>query len=508
VVELARMSLVEYGDVICMRVRLMSTRVQRPTLPEQLSLAFSRSCVAAIFSLAAAAILFGWISGCTVSHSTVETQNAVTSKGGGIIVTPATAAGTAEETEQRAPSGTAGRTPSPTTTPAGGSTGNSGALTVVAPSPTSTPSPTPSDAGEPVASGVPTVAGVPDNGDAPTAGSGGANTHIIRQLARDVPAPNLQSLTNTGESIQLSREPDGAFLSWGVLQSEPKVTMFPFNNAVLSWNGITPEGTRLEFQLRAGDGNQVSPWFTMGTWSAAGGSSAGGQINAWGNVDVDTLRLANRASTLQYRVLFESANPHASPQLRSVSIVYSDLTKPLTGPTPVVAGGWARDLEVPEYSQLEQDPSVARSICSATSLAMVLNYWGEGKTVKDVYEGVRDARTGIFGNWPLNTAYAGTLGFDAYVDRYYSIEQLENEIAQGRPVVISIRFEPGQLENSPITSTTGHLIVVRGFTAQGDVIVNDPIAPSAPSVRRVYSREQLAKVWLDSGGIVYLVRPE
>ncbi|MDQ6780285.1 MAG: hypothetical protein M3Z37_03900, partial [Candidatus Eremiobacteraeota bacterium] len=56
-------------------------------------------------------------------------------------------------------------------------------------------------------------------------------------------------------------------------------------------------------------------------------------------------------------------------------------------------------------------------------------------------------------------------------------------------------------------STNGHLLVVRGFTERGDVIVNDPYGrPGA--IRRVYRRGQFAHAWQHgSGGIVYVIAP-
>lgn len=334
------------------------------------------------------------------------------------------------------------------------------------------------------------------------------NTGLFREAAEEVTLAYSPDLVKDGGVIRLARQDDDTFVTRGVLLSPPQKAPFPFDNAVLSWNAVAPPGTRLVFKLRVGNADDFSPWFTMGSWSTNGGASFRGQANAWGDVDVDTLELSKWATTFQYRVEFTTDDPAASPQLGSVSIVYADMSTPLAGPAPFVAEGWSRDLDVPRYSQMEEDASVARVICSPTSLAMVLNYWGENETVREVYQGVRDAQARIYGNWPLNTAYAGVLGYDAYVDRFYSVEQLQNEIAQGRPVIISIRFSARQLDNSPIPSTTGHLIVVRGFSPQGDVIVNDPIAPSSSSVRLVYKRDQLAQVWLrNAGGIVYLVRP-
>jgi hypothetical protein len=146
-------------------------------------------------------------------------------------------------------------------------------------------------------------------------------------------------------------------------------------------------------------------------------------------------------------------------------------------------------------------------VCSPTSLSMVLQYWGAKVSVADVVRGVRDATTRIYGNWPLNTAYAATRGMEAYVDRFHCTEQLQNEIAADRPVVTSIRYGPGELANAVLNSTSGHLLVVRGFTPAGDVIVNDPWAPKLSDVRRVYRRAQFENAWLRPGGIVYLVRP-
>lgn len=51
-------------------------------------------------------------------------------------------------------------------------------------------------------------------------------------------------------------------------------------------------------------------------------------------------------------------------------------------------------------------------------------------------------------------------------------------------------------------------MVIRGFDADGNVIVNDPAAASDDEVRIVYDRAQLERLWLThSGGTVYLIYP-
>ena len=69
-------------------------------------------------------------------------------------------------------------------------------------------------------------------------------------------------------------------------------------------------------------------------------------------------------------------------------------------------------------------------------------------------------------------------------------------------------------------STSGHLMVVVGFTKSGDVVVNDPASRSDPAVRNVYLRHQFETVWLrterplpsggtggGSGGVAYIITP-
>ncbi|MGE5619249.1 MAG: C39 family peptidase [Sphingomonadaceae bacterium] len=316
-------------------------------------------------------------------------------------------------------------------------------------------------------------------------------------------ATNLQ--VDAAEGARLATR-DGGYAPSGELLSEVREAEFDFDDAVLSWNAEAPAGTSLRLELRVRQGESWSRWYAMGEWRKEGGRSIAGQVDAKGRVDVDTLKLSSPATALQYRVVFTGSGD-SSPLLRQVSVVYSNLGKGLVGPPLVRPAGAARDMDVPRHSQLEEAPAVATKICSPTSLAMVMQYWGSKKSVAEVYAGVRDQTTGIYGNWPLNTAYAGANGFDARVDRFYAVEQLEQEIAAGRPVIISVAYRAGELSGAATPSTDGHLIVVRGFTPEGDVIVNDPIAPNSQSVRMVYKRGELGRIWLRSGGIVYLVSP-
>ena len=78
----------------------------------------------------------------------------------------------------------------------------------------------------------------------------------------------------------------------------------------------------------------------------------------------------------------------------------------------------------------------------------------------------------------------------------------------GIPIVVSVRFTRAELPEAGY-ATSGYLLVIVGFTAAGDVIVNDPASSDDAAVRRVYPRAEFANVWLPStksGGVAYVIQ--
>ena len=163
------------------------------------------------------------------------------------------------------------------------------------------------------------------------------------------------------------------------------------------------------------------------------------------------------------------------------------------------------ELPVKPLSQKEYKvKSLRNEICSPTSLTMALNYFGKKVNLSEAIKGVYDEQAKIYGTWPLNTAYAGEFGLKCCVTRCSSLAQAEAEIYQGRPLVISISFKNGELKNAPIKETDGHLVLISGLDKNGDFVVLDPAAKTAKQVRRIYSRKDLAKVWLkNKRGLAY-----
>lgn len=296
---------------------------------------------------------------------------------------------------------------------------------------------------------------------------------------------------------------------------------FPFSQAVPSWNADTPSGTWVEIQLRARIGAQWTGWYNLGVWSSSDNSvtrhSVSGQADARAYIDVDTLKIGTRArpataTAYQMKVRLFSTNRDMLPSLRNAAVALS--TTPIT-PNRFAAGdsaNWNKSLSVPECSQMVY-PDGGEVWCSPTSVAMVLGYWA-GRTgscstdVRAAVGGVYDRVYKGHGNWPFNTAYAANPGMEAYVIRFTSMAQAETWVAAGVPVIMSVSWGRNQLTGAPIAASNGHLMVLIGFDASGNPIVNDPAAPSNEAVQRTYKRAELEKLWLQgSGGTAYLVYP-
>ena len=310
-----------------------------------------------------------------------------------------------------------------------------------------------------------------------------------------------------------------------------------FTELVSSWNADTPPGTWLQVEMRGVISKAATTkWYVLGRWAYGEDTilrtSVGGQGDANGTVSIDTFFSKDHPLTsYQLRVtLYRTPSTTAKPRLRLVGAVASDAPnqKPSI-PTPL-GGAEGITLTVPQYSQeihAGQYPEYdggGEAWCSPTSTSMVLGYWGalppasEWSWVDPSYADpwvdntarqVFDVHYDGAGNWPFNTAYAGGRGLNAFVTQLRGLNEAEQFIKAGIPLVASVAANPNKLTGFLLDKgTNGHLLVIVGFTASGDVVVNDPAAKSDATVQRVYDRAEFERTWLPaSGGIVYVLRP-
>jgi hypothetical protein len=364
---------------------------------------------------------------------------------------------------------------------------------------------------------------------------------------------NAHTATNFGRLAVTPANP----LQPGMWTSPVYKPAQPVNKVVLSWQAKTPgeSWTENQLQVQLADGSW-SDWFTTSKSAFATTNTngiftsnrgfAGEQASAYGSIDQDTYWANDDTWVTAYRVrAVMHADGMAKPVVTQLAAVASDyLQKAETG-TSATTMTKTIDLPVPALSQYVHNDEYAQfdgggaAWCSPTSVAMLLRYYKTGPTAQQiaalpadtVFDGhnrkdgdVDYAAYHTFdngypekntGNWPLNVAYAANYGLSASVRQYNSLRSLEDWIKKGVPVVVTLKFDntdsdpTNDLTGASISKTAGHLMVVRGFTADGKVIANDPASPAGnQQVRHVYDRAQFEHIWLTAkGGTVYIIKP-
>ncbi|GAA4235792.1 hypothetical protein FHR32_008523 [Streptosporangium album] len=328
-------------------------------------------------------------------------------------------------------------------------------------------------------------------------------------------------------------DPFGTARTWEYARwtGEERAIGFSATELVPSWTASTPPGTWLEVALQARTvSGDLTKWYVMGRWAESDHdvhrTSLPGQGDEDGDVAVDTY--VATTPVVAYRLRFTLYGTGA--RVHRAGVMASAV--PSLPAVPVSPPGEARgiELDVPRRSQkvhaghFPEWDGGGENWCAPASMSMVLAYWGRGPQPDDlswvtpgdpcpaVDHAARDMYDHSYqgtGNWPFGVAYVGRYGLEGFVTRLRSLTELERLVHAGIPVATSQSFRDHELPGSGY-STGGHIMVVIGFTADGDVIANDPAAPDDDTVRRVYPRTAFENVWLrrsGSGGIVHIVHP-
>lgn len=326
----------------------------------------------------------------------------------------------------------------------------------------------------------------------------------------------------------------------------------PSTEVIASWNAHTPAGTWIQVELKGtySDGTDT-PWYVMGRWASGDGeqdirrTSVDDQSDGRSSIWTDTFSIDDASTGLRlvsYRLrltLHRRPGTRATPTVWRLGAMGSDIPDRFT--VPASAPGHAGELRVPRYSQeihkgqYPEYDNGGEAWCSPTSSQMIVEYWG-GRLTKEqlawvdpsyadpqVCHAARytyDHQYAGCGNWPFNAAYAATFeGLQGVVTRLGSLADLETLIAAGIPAITSQSFLEEELTGAGY-GTSGHLMTVIGFTADGDVIANDPASDDNDAVRRVYRRREWENIWLrtkrynasgkvvsGTGGVCYLYFP-
>jgi hypothetical protein len=259
-------------------------------------------------------------------------------------------------------------------------------------------------------------------------------------------------------------------------------------------------GFRLELSTRAGDA--WSPWVAAakvgpGDFAPLAPLPPKDRLTC----DVDVFTAATPAHGVRVRVRLPAVSARrvlAAPWLLTLS-AWDRCPAPDAGPS--TRGSVA--LTVPPVSQMDAPAAIALRICSPTSVAMVLRYWGGVADPVGVAADVFDAPLDRYGVWPAAIRAAARRGVLGYLLAFPDWASAAWCLERGMPVVASIQYTAGELAGAPMAATDGHLVVLTGCDGD-DALVNDPAAPSAATVPRRYRIDALERVWLARAAVGYV----
>lgn len=283
-----------------------------------------------------------------------------------------------------------------------------------------------------------------------------------------------------------------------------------FNDVVMTLNARALGGSVVRVKVRAAYGTRTTKFYTLAEWSEslARRRSIDHQKDADGDVQTDTWLLTKPTNQLDVRVEYVPGPDGTLPHVYGLdfSFVNSEIARLEAAPNKAAWGTM-----IPVAKRNQGDYENGGVICSPTSLSMILNYYGEQLARPDLTADVPEVAGGVFdqvwggtGNWCFNASYAASRGMRSYVTRLNNIAEAEAWILAGRPLACSVSYGllRGHGKRDP---NDGHLVVLIGFTAEGDPIFNDP--GSRAQEHHTYKRADFDAAWSTSGRTVYVVLP-
>ena len=261
----------------------------------------------------------------------------------------------------------------------------------------------------------------------------------------------------------------------------------PARGGVLSWNTHAPSG-RIAFRLLRAR-RPASEWLDHAEWRPAGAKSFSPEHDGT-RVDIDVIRASLPFDGVEVRA-------------RDVRFELVAFSSPIRSRASLPYAREALILDVPARSQYAEAPD-ERGWCSPASLSMIHAFHGLDESVTTTAQNVFDRAYNGTGNWAFNVAYSGRLGLRGVVAHLRNLDHAQRLIERNLPLAISYSWSEGELPGAPLVRSDGHLVVLCGFTRDGDCAVNDP---AAPNVRVVYPRAAIERLWQRNEGVAYVVAP-
>jgi hypothetical protein len=316
----------------------------------------------------------------------------------------------------------------------------------------------------------------------------------IDSLVRNIESSDGVVVSPDGSSLMLRQDRTQGFVILKPLSSPQ-----PFNQGLPSWNGSAP-GASSSFmvQVRFPYNGGWSPWLTVGYWKDYFMTSFGTTSYAGGYVDVDYVKLNGYVTSWQFKILMmRSTTQLASPTIHKLSFFTSDSRTTTALNLDQIVSDTPAEIFVPTdfICQYDVDPDIGGSICSPTSVSMILRSYDISVDPLQFARDTHDPYYDMFGVWPRVVENASQYGLDGAVTRYRSWSQAREVLASGGRISMSVGL--------PLYA--GHLMMLAGFTPFGDVMVHDPAKRDGYAY--IFNKTDLSRSWFEKGGIAYTFYP-
>ncbi|HSX13735.1 MAG TPA: C39 family peptidase [Chlamydiales bacterium] len=281
-------------------------------------------------------------------------------------------------------------------------------------------------------------------------------------------------------------------LEGSLYHSQKEENIAPFDEFILTWNGKRPENDKINFYVRLKT-DAWSPYFLYATWGKSGQNSYryGTDIR----VDQDVISTKTKATGFEIKV--EGANPKDF-----CYHVYVNQEKTICHN---VSNLGSIRLDVPGLSQKTLDHPRKMDLCSPTSSTAVIRYLSNASIDPVLFaENVCDSGFDIYGNWILNVAEASSIldSWHCWVERLCGFEELHARLMKNTPVVVSVR---GPLKGSALPYAKGHLLVVKGYDAEKNMVLcMDPAFPTNEETNIAYPLSDFMAAWERRGLLSYI----
>ena len=211
-------------------------------------------------------------------------------------------------------------------------------------------------------------------------------------------AEKIDNITYNSDTSALRLENE-ALSGYIILQSQ--ASEVPFNRGLPSWNGTAPDkSSSFAIQMRFPHSGGWSPWLTVGFWKNLIWPKYDKPEYGGGYIDYDYVKLYSYQEEWQFKVIMKrNKKEYPSPTIHKLSFYVSDSRTTDDVDILSIEADDPEEIFIPTdfLCQYDIDDNIGGSICSPTSVAMILKSYGIEVDPLEFARDTRDPHYGVFG---------------------------------------------------------------------------------------------------------------